>query len=187
MNKSATRNAWSKPLSTTTPPPGIIVDKKPVSNVMRERFLHLQLLLVGQKVTITLTNGAVIDGVLHTFTPFESMAKEHRNKYVIKAPNVVKGEVDIKGGTLIIGADKVSNLHVKSMRLEQSSRTGDSLQTDTDISSGGVNLKDELVMAGNAWTSVGVESDDTRRTGLFGTKIGDLSGKIGQWDQLQAN
>jgi PAB1-binding protein PBP1 len=183
MNKSATRNAWSKPLAA---PPGI-VDKTPVNNVMRERFLHLQLSLVGQKVTMTLTNGAVIDGILHTFTPFESMAKDHRNKYVIKAAHVVKGEVDIKGGTLIIGSDKVSNLHVKSIRLEQSSRAADSFQTDTDISSGGASVKDELVMAGNAWTSAGAEVERNGRAGLFGTKIGDLNGKIGQWDQFQAN
>lgn len=183
MSKSATRNAWSKPLGA---PPGIVV-KTPVKNVMRERFLHLQLSLIGQKVTMTLTNGAIIEGILHTFTPFESMAKEHRNKYVIKAAHVVKGEVDIKGGTLIVGADKVSNLHVKSIRLEQSSRAEDSFQTDTDISSGGANVKDELVMAGNAWTSAGVEVERNGRAGLFGTKTGDLSGKIGQWDQFQAN
>lgn len=183
MSKPTTRSAWSKPL---TAPPGI-VDKKPVRHVMRERFLHLQLSLVGQKVTVTLTNGAVIDGILHTFTPFESMAMEHRNKYVIKAAHVIKGDVDIKGGTLIIGADKVSNLHVKSIRLEQSSRKADSFQTDTDISSGGINVRDDFVMAGNAWTSAGAESEGNGRAGLFGTKIGDLSGKIGQWDQFQAN
>jgi len=183
MIKSATRNAWSKPLAA---PPGI-GDKTPVNNVMRERFLHLQLSLVGQKVTMTLTNGAVIDGVLHTFTPFENMPKDHRNKYVIKAAHVVKGEVDIKGGTLIIGADKVSNLHVKSIRLEQTSRAADSFQTDTDISSGGASVKDELVMAGNAWTSAGAETERNGRAELFGTKIGDLNGKIGQWDQFQAN
>jgi len=196
MSKSATRNAWSKPLAA---PPGLTpaATKKPVEYIMRERFLHLMLSLVGQNITITLSCGAIIDGVMHTFTPFETLAAEHLNKYVIKAAKVIKGNVDIKGGTLIVGAEKVSNIHVKSIRLEQTSRGGDSFQTDADISAGGSNMKDDLVMAGNAWTSTatagtgtgtGTEKvTTTGRAGMFGTKTKELSGKIGEWDQFQAN
>lgn len=186
MSKPATRNAWSKPLAA---PPGLTpAAKKPVEYIMRERFLHLMLSLVGQNITITLTSGAVIDGIMHTFTPFESLSAEHLNKYVIKAAKVVKGDVDIKGGTLIVGADMVSNLHIKSIRLEQTSRGGDAFQTDTDISAGGSNVKDDLVMAGNAWTSAGAEKAPTNgRAGMFGTKTKELSGAIGEWDQFQAN
>jgi len=182
MSKPATRNAWNKPLAA---PPGLVpATKKPVDIIMRERFLHLMLNLVGQTISITLKSGAVIEGIMHTFTPFESLSAEHLNKYVIKSAKVVKGDVDIKGGTLIVGADKVSNVHIKSLRLEQSRHGGDSFQTDTDISAGGGNVKDDLVVAGNAWTT---EKPSNGRAGMFGTKNNDLSGGIGEWDQFHAN
>lgn len=183
MSKPATRNAWNKPLAA---PPGLVpATKKPVDIIMRERFLHLMLSLVGQTISITLKSGAVIEGIMHTFTPFESLSAEHLNKYVIKSAKVIKGDVDIKGGTLIVGADKVSNVHIKSLRLEQSRQGGDSFQTDTDISAGGGNVKDDLVVAGNAWTTEKPSSNG--RAGMFGTKNNDLSGGIGDWDQFHAN
>lgn len=191
MSTKSTRNAWSKPLAGKAPPglaspPGLTPKKPSVNYIMRERFLHLQLSLIGQNVTITLKSGAVIEGVLHCSTLCEGMPDEHRNKYVIRAPKVIKGEVDVKGGTLIVSAEKVSNLHIKSIRLEHA-RGGDAFQTDTDISAGGAGVKDDLVMAGNSWTSAGAEKAGNGRAGMFGTKNNELSGGIGEWNQFEAN
>lgn len=240
MSKAApaTRNAWTKPLAA---PPGLASNPSNTNtstsnttnkqthtntanaNVMRERFLHLQLSLVGQNVSLTLTDGSIVEGVLHTFTPFDNIALEHRNKYVIKAAKVVKGanvdgngDEDNKeddgvvgeGKTLILPAEKVSQLHVKSIRLEQNSRNAnagasDAFQTDTDISSGVDNVNDDLVSAGSAWTNPANSNNDKSkiknqgggngRGGMFGGNVNSnvnveqLGGKIGEWDQFSAN
>ena len=228
MSKAATRNAWSKPLSA---PPGLTTKNTSSlslphktaaanadSNPMRERFLHLQLTLIGQNVSLTLLNGTTVEGVLHTFTPFPSMPMEHRNKYVLKAANVVKGDeknVKINSGIFMVKADEVSNVLVKSVRLEQNPRNGANagadaaFQTDVDISSGGRDGRDgDFVMAGNAWTSGGGNGNSASaansslekggasgsggRSGMFGTKsqahVGEnLTGRIGEWDQFRAN
>ena len=67
-------NAWARPLqqkATTSPPPGMgPPNGVSVPSIHRERLLHLSLTLVGQKVTVTQTNGAVLEGIFHTFTPF---------------------------------------------------------------------------------------------------------------------
>ena len=185
-------------------------------------------------MVLQLIDGSTVQGVLHTFTPFDhpSLPLEHRNRYVIKAARVSKGkgdeekEIDTDGSnsgsgkTIIVEAEKVSQLIVKSIRLEQNSNpqaqpngsgttnghanAGDPFRTDTDISSGVSNQNDDLVEAGNAWTAVegpgagasggGGGLEQSSRGGMFGSKkqpqqpaAEALNGRIGEWDQFQAN
>ncbi len=248
------KNAWNRPLKPVSAPPGLSRrdSNKPGANkasdasknnknsaqpdLLRERFLHLTLALVGQNVTLTLTDGAVVEGVLHTFTPFHmpkgkgrnSVKEDHSNKYVIKAATTThpdaagqESKEQQPGATLIIPAEKVAQMIVKSIRLEQQNRggasggsnhnstSGDAFVTDTDISSGGATVNDDLVMASSAWVTgdgnegggLGGSSNNNNnasnnnnmgRKGLFGTKTataGDdaLRGGIGEWDQFKAN
>eukprot|EP00560_Eucampia_antarctica_P009354 CAMPEP_0197828088 /NCGR_PEP_ID=MMETSP1437-20131217/4732_1 /TAXON_ID=49252 ORGANISM="Eucampia antarctica, Strain CCMP1452" /NCGR_SAMPLE_ID=MMETSP1437 /ASSEMBLY_ACC=CAM_ASM_001096 /LENGTH=212 /DNA_ID=CAMNT_0043429189 /DNA_START=150 /DNA_END=785 /DNA_ORIENTATION=+ len=73
------------------------------------------------------------------------------------------------GCTVLIPSEKVSNLYVKSMRLETTSVVNSKgastrstsngnhqnidFRTDTEISKGGASTSEELVAAGSAWTS----------------------------------
>ena len=146
--------------------------------VVRERFLHLILSMVGQTVVLTTKDGRAIEGILHTFTPFSSLDEEMRNVYVIKGCRSVgavgsagegdkDGEYSVtfeEGSTVIVPSHKVSNVNVKSMRLdatpeaERSSGTGgagdDGFRTDAQIS-GGRGIERGLVEAGLTWTSAG--------------------------------
>lgn len=202
------KNAWSKPLSKVSAPPGL--SNKPSASatsngiapnrqdMLRERFLHLQLSMLGHNVTVSLTDGAIVEGVLHTFTPFSNLPAEHRNKYVIKAAKVTKGNVKgiegSNGGTMIIPCEKVAQVYVKSLRLDHG-HSSQSFRTDTDISSGAATDEKDLVVAGNSWTSPvsngGGGADKHGRKGMFGTAAAaatdDMRGNIGKWDQFQAN
>ena len=105
------------------------------SNLMRERFLHFQIssLAPRRRIAIDWWLHITVQGVLHAFTPFDhpSLPLEHRNRYVIKDARVSKGkgdgekEIDTGGGgggkRIIVEAEKVSQLIVKSIRLEQNS------------------------------------------------------------------
>ena len=175
-------NAWSRPLqpkpkqptSSTPagPPPGMGAPP-----ILRERFLHLTLSMVGQKVIITKADGTVVEGVFHTFTPFQNT----EIKYVLKA---CRGEGVSNGATVIMDAADVAHVHVKSMRLDTSNKTinGDSFQTDVQISGSKPDVNRDLVAAGTAWTSSG----HARAEGLAADRKG-LKGDIGEWDQFKAN
>lgn len=140
-------------------------------NVLRERFLHLCLSMVGQTVTLTQTDGTILEGVFHTFAPFANQPKHIRNTYVVKACRVVVTKEETSsienGSTVLIPVEKVSHVQVKSMRLDSvnvnqasaaSSSAGeaaaDMFRTDAEISGqkGGTQT---LVAAGSAWTSAG--------------------------------
>jgi hypothetical protein len=154
--------------------------------------------MVGQKVSLTQTNGAVLEGVFHTFTPFDSQPQAKRNKYVLKAVQVIQpgtGDlVDIeKGSTVIIPAEKVAILHVKSMRLEAANGSKEGFRTDAEISSQPNNKGRDLVSAGNAWTA---GRNNSRADALMGgletgsrkaAATAPLRGSIGEWDQFRAN
>jgi PAB1-binding protein PBP1 len=235
-------NAWSRPLSLPRAPPGLTNNNKSTTktssslstpattttngtssssssspatiNALRYRFLQLQLSLIGQTVTLTLKNGSILQGILHTFTPFQKKFKNnasYKNQYVIKAVQIIQqgnndnGSDDSKeeedalknidhGSTVIIPAEKVVKLYVKSLRLEDQQRNNnasngngngskhgnamedhDPFRTDTDISSSGVvNKNGDLVHAGNAWTS----SADTNVSGGL-DDFGGLEGSGG--------
>ena len=177
---------------------------------MRERFLQLVLTMVGQRVVLTQTNGSVLEGVLHTFTPFASQPAKTKNKYVLKAVHVVTdkgGERIKKGGTVIVGVEKVVSVYVKSMRIGTNGKEGGAgFRTDTEISKKAGGKTRELVEAGSAWTSgggaaiAGGASSKSRADGLLDKQAarragpgpaanatGPLRGKIGKWDQFQAN
>lgn len=194
-----------------------------IQNSLRERFLDLTLSMVGQSVTVTQTNGIVLEGILHSFTPFESQPSHIRNKYVIKSVRVVdgtKGKPDggvlapmiiAEGSTVILPVEQVSNVLVTSMKLgtfgmnngnsqQQATQSQDMFKTDTEISAEGVGRKGNLVAAGSAWTtggkstnnnSMGGGLDESSNGGGAGSRKaatgGGLGGKIGEWDQFQAN
>lgn len=134
--------------------------------VLRERFLHLILSMVGQSVTLMTKDGRVIEGTLHTFTPFANLANEAMcNVYVVKACHEIGGigMVDdkiVQGSTVVIPAHKVSSVMVKSMRLggmAADTLTGkvvDTFQIDSQIS-GGKGTDHNLIAAGIAWTTTG--------------------------------
>ena len=152
-----------------------------VQNALRERFIGLTLNMVGQKVVITQTNGAVFEGIFHTFCPFASLPAATKNKYVIKACRVIKPpqtssseeeEADkdepqvVDQATVIISADKVACLTAKSMRIDSLSasssnggaapqKSGDGFRTDTEISGGKGGKARDFVAAGSAWTTGG--------------------------------
>jgi len=182
---SSTANAWARPLQSkrnTAPPPGMGPPSKSaaassqssVSFQHRERLLHLSLTLVGQKVVLHQTNGAIVQGIFHTFTPFSSLPADQRNKFVLKEVIIQQQpstETAIKDGiTLIIPASKVVLLHAvgiaaglrDSNKMNGDSNAGEAapskggFATDTQISGSGAGGKaNDLVAAGNAWTTGG--------------------------------
>lgn len=161
-------NAWNKPLqkkkSKSPSPPKDLP-------ALRERYLHLLLTLTGQKVTVTLQNQDVVSGVLHTATPFDGLSDQNRNKYVLKAITVEKGDMK-PGSTLILDMNNVTQLHVKSCKVE--SLANHAAFTDAEISSRVPPKKTkELEKAGSAWTS-----EITKAS---------LKGNISGWDQFKAN
>lgn len=222
--KAPAANAWARPLQAKPgPPPGMgppsSAAKAPLSNgastILRERFLHLNLALVGQKVTITQTNGAVLEGILHTFTPFTGLSPEQKNKYVLKATKTVKPAPDgtttttiSEGATVILPADKVLYLQAKNINLARPAASNGSdgvgpmksgaLVTDTEISKGRAGGNRDLVAAGSAWTTsaggktraeglAGALDDKRKGFGTANNNPSGLSGSIGQWDQFKAN
>ena len=68
---------------------------------LRERYLHLLLTLTGQTVSVTLTNGTILTGILHTATPFVHLTtaaqQQQRFKYVLKAAVTVRGPIRTNG------------------------------------------------------------------------------------------
>jgi hypothetical protein len=227
--KATPTNAWNRPLkakTTTGPPPGMRpADKaKPqktktngngaeMNSILRERLLHLSLTLVGHKVVLTQTNGAVLEGIFHTFTPFPNLSAEMKNKYVLNTVKTVKqptsGEHTIKdGSTVIIPVDKVMYIQAKNVNLDRpaanggpgfgGSKNNSDVMTDTQISGPRSDKDLELVSAGSAWTagagkaaaSAGGLDDKGGMTRKgFGTArpAAGLKGSIGEWDQFKAN
>jgi chemotaxis protein histidine kinase CheA len=144
----------------------------------RERLLHLGLTLIGQKVVLEQTDGAIYEGIFHTFTPFTSVPPEDRNKYVLKEVHIQRPAAASNGGssavkdgsTLIVSADRVVYLHAKNVDLERPDRAAaannmngvggpkstseDAFATDTQISGSRGGKDRELVAAGNVWTSL---------------------------------
>jgi len=181
------------------------------STIHRERLLHLSLTLIGQKVVVTLTDGAVLEGVFHTFTPFDGLDADVKNKYVLNMVKVIKPGKDnsIKNGmTLILAVEKVTQLYAKSINLDRPNKNGagaysgkggnSDLVTDTQISGTRASGNRDLVAAGNAWTSAS-GGKQTRAEALAGSLGGGgtgagkgadtsgLKGSIGGWDQFKAN
>ena len=146
--------------------------------ILRERFLHLTLSMVGQKVLVTKTDGTVLEGIFHTFTPFPGPLK---NKYVFKACKPLNGGDFGTGATLILQADQVSSVFVKSMRLDTKNGNlrEEGFRTDVEISGAKDGKGKDLVAAGSAWT--------TGRADARKMTAGGLGGNIGEWDQFKAN
>mmetsp|Transcript_24754 Transcript_24754/g.52307 ORF Transcript_24754/g.52307 Transcript_24754/m.52307 type:complete len:896 (-) Transcript_24754:1301-3988(-) len=189
---TAPTNAWAVPFNSkskrtanTGPPPGMGLAKSSSaaasqsqssyvsSSVLlqhRERLLHLSLTLVGQKVILQQTNGAIVEGIFHTFTPFSSLPAEQRNKFVLKEILIrqqPKTGTEMKDGiTLIVPSSKVVCLHAKDIasNITSSRNTNGASNgigpngafvTDTQISGNASGRTQELVAAGNAWTAGG--------------------------------
>ncbi len=168
-----------------------------------------------------------MEGIFHTFTPFENLPADQKNLYVLKEIIIQQqpsSEPALKDGvTLVVPASKVAFVHaagVASDLKESKNMNGGSFgegstskgafATDTQISSGTSGRTNDLVAAGNAWTSGGTTNHrnqslepgragmrtatNSRAAALAGNKdqgaaaTADLtSGSIGQWDQFKAN
>jgi len=221
--KASPANAWNRPLKARTPgpPPGMGPNSKANSQgsnsndagtkaMLRDRLLHLTLTLVGQNVTLTQTNGSVLEGVFHTFTPYPNLKAELKNKYALKAVRVVKpptnGDSPVEdGSTVIIPVKKVVHVQAKNVNLDRPTANGGpgftapnakkDVVTDTQISGAKLDNDRELVSAGSAWTSGGKGQggglDDNKggmtRAGFGTARPTGLKGNIGQWDQFRAN
>lgn len=195
-------NAWSRPLKTR-PPPGLTqpaATALPTPNgattpnpVLRERFLHLTLSLVGQRVTLTHTDGSVLEGIFHAATPFADLPPDKKNRFVLKAVQVIEGDKEklVLGSTVVVPADKIVSIHCKSLRLGTSNGKGDAFRTDSEISSTQNDKSRDLVAAGSAWTSGGSAGKASRADVMLGDSprkpIAPLRGNIGEWDQFRAN
>lgn len=142
--------------------------------------------MIGQTVTLTQTNGLVLEGIFHTFAPFENQPADIKNIYVIQACRMIappttesKNVTFENGATVLVPASKVASVHIKNMRLDAanaaeravgSANSEDMFQTDSQIS-GGKGGSDSLVAAGSEWTSapgVGVGGDALERPGGSG-------------------
>lgn len=186
-------------------------------NALRERFIGLSLNMVGQKVTVNQTNGAVFEGIFHTFSPFASLPAATKNKFVIKACRVIKppqtedaadSSQVVDQSTVIISAEKVASLTVKSMRIDtlapgpngsSQQKNIDGFRTDTEISGGKGGRSRDLVAADSAWTTGGGSRADallgplddkdkgSRRKPFPQNNNSGLRGTIGEWDQFRAN
>lgn len=219
--KAGAANAWNKKLPsslqakpTTGPPPGFSLKTDRAQH--RARLLHLSLTLVGQKVILHQTNGAIVEGIFHNFTPFKGLPADQKNVYILKEIIVQEqpsSEPALENGTtLSIPASKVVFVHAVGVASElQEAKTSfgegpsskGGFQTDTQISSGTGGRVNDLVAAGNAWTSGGASNNrnqsleagrgmNSRAAALAGNKqaaaTGDISsGSIGEWDQFKAN
>ncbi len=161
---------------------------------LRDRFLHLTVSMVGQKVVLTQTNGAVIEGLFCTFTPFASQPPSTRNIYVIKACRLIKPPTapdaqltSLKDGeTVMIPADKVSNVLVKSMRLDAvtGSNNGNTTPTTT-IASGATNAASATASAAGAASTKGggdmFQTDGDIASAKHGARSGDLIAAGSAW------
>jgi len=176
---------------------------------LRDRFLHTIQSLVGQSVILTTLNGSIYKGVFHTFTPFAIPASSSRrvksNTYVIKAVQTIKKGKSVvlaEGSTMVIPASSVLEVKVASMRIEgvrPAAAQNNGFSTDTEISRLSGCKEKDLVMASNAWvssptsiTSANNGNPNRWERGLSldkgaSTVSGELSGKIGKWDQFEVN
>ncbi|GAX24102.1 hypothetical protein FisN_9Hh354 [Fistulifera solaris] len=210
-------NAWSKPLQkSVTPPPGLSLSFKSSSAVpsnvdaLRERFLHLLLNMVGQKVQMTLVDGAVYGGIFHTATPFPSLPADQRHKFVLKAVSIIQAPKELSTGvkagqTLVVDMSQVVHLHLKSIRMDaltnnnntnSNNNPNGTFQTDTEISGKNSGGNKGLVAAGSAWTTPIASppssgNGNSRADALLGNAPrpvqAGLQGSIGGWDQFKAN
>lgn len=184
-------NAWSRPLKTTPappattktpplsrqntppPPPGYkaqdavprmtAADELQLRAGHRERALHMWLNLVGTKVSLHLTTGTVLEGIFHTATPLPMAKPSMRNKYVLKAVQVVKsGEEEkediVPGSIVVVDMHKVVQMHVKSLPKAATlgqQRNNQTAFTDTEISGAAAqpDKSRDLQEAGSAWTT----------------------------------
>lgn len=215
-NNIGNRSKPSPSAAASSTPPPVESKEQNERNVLRERFLHLCISMIGQTVTLTQTNGLVLEGIFHTFAPFENQPKDVKNIYVIQACRMVKPPADASegtfenGATVLVPAAKVASVHVKSMRLdaanaaEKGVASDDMFQTDSQIS-GGKGGSDRLVAAGSEWISAGAGggaleapasssrggSDAmnwrSKKSPSSGGVSGNMDGNIGAWDQFAAN
>ena len=178
------------------PPTKPVVVQSPSSSSVffqhRERLLNLCLTLVGRKVTLHQTDGLIVEGILHTFTPFASIPTDQRNRYVLKEILIQQQpvkDIPLKDGiTLVVPASKVVYLHAvdiaTSLRdvnningasigytnLGDGSGSKATFATDTQISSSTTtNRSNDLVAAGNAWTTAGNNSRRSQALGAGGS------------------
>jgi PAB1-binding protein PBP1 len=170
------------------------------SNIHRERLLHLSLTLIGQKVVVTLTDGTVLEGVFHTFTPFDGVEAGMKNKYVLTAVKVTKAVKETKienGSTAILAVERVSSLYGKNINLDRPNQNGGAktakgeFATDSQISGTKSAGGKDLVAAGSAWTTGGKQTRAEALAGALGgagaKDTSGLKGSIGKWDQFKAN
>ena len=212
----AKTNAWARPLQpkrgTTAPPPGMGLPSKSSTATSssslssnsalllqqnRGKLLHLSLTLIGERVILHQKNGAIIEGIFHTFTPFPSLPTDQKNIYVLKEILIRKqstnGTDDIlkDGVTLIVPTSKVVCVHAQNIStdltnddnnnnnssnsnmnggttltsLGAAQGTGsdgdDAFATDTQISNSNDVRNQDLVAAGNAWTTGGGNSNSS--------------------------
>eukprot|EP00529_Nitzschia_sp_RCC80_P004273 CAMPEP_0113482632 /NCGR_PEP_ID=MMETSP0014_2-20120614/23021_1 /TAXON_ID=2857 /ORGANISM="Nitzschia sp." /LENGTH=933 /DNA_ID=CAMNT_0000376159 /DNA_START=624 /DNA_END=3425 /DNA_ORIENTATION=- /assembly_acc=CAM_ASM_000159 len=154
----------------------------------RDKMLSLSAGLVGQKVTVKMTTGTVVEGVYHTFTPFQNIEEDRKNRYVLKEAKVlVRGsggtsdaDVALKeggdGSTLSIPISKVLHLHADKVEVGSFNKNGsggaidgvtNGFATDVQISgtgSGGTNR--DLVAAGSSWTVAPTAGSGRKMQGL---------------------
>jgi PAB1-binding protein PBP1 len=135
----------------------------------------------------------VLEGVFHTATPFADMPSDKKNRFVLKAVHVIKGDTAKvqHGSTVVVPADRIVSLHCKSLRLGSSNGKGEAFRTDTEISLTNNDKGRDLVAAGSAWTSGATTAKVSRADGLLGDgprkPAAGLRGNIGEWDQFRAN
>ena len=139
-------------------------------------------------MTIHKTNGEVIEGIFHTFCPFEGGEKEKKkNVYVVKGTKMIRPANDTtsttsedtvnnningnsktfqEGSTVLVSSTHVSKVHIKSLRLDTSFHPNDDMfRTDAEIS-GQRGGNERLIAAGSVWTSAG---DNNQSGGLEAT------------------
>jgi hypothetical protein len=191
-------NAWSQPLKSR-PPPGLVKPESvpsvlPSENpILRERFLHLVLSMVGQRVTLTHSDGTIMEGVYHTATPYAIFPSDLKNRLVLKAVKVIESKHSKvqNGSTVVVPLESIVTLHCKALRLGTSNGKLDTLRTDTEISSQQNDKTRDLVAAGSVWTNGGNTTKVTRADALLSDNTrkpnSDLKGSIGAWDQFRAN
>lgn len=193
-------------------PPGFVTNAEEEAK-NRDRALQVFLLLLGQSVKCYLKNGLVLEGVLHTATPFE-IGEQYSYVYLLKRCRVVAGKDDSieMGATVTLPMRQVVQLHAQQVKLasliQQKPGASNSFANSTmdgfiDSEIAGTrnssNPKDRsLQAAGSVWTSAGAGPVDN---GSLDTKYNkraealagpgglssSLKGSIGTWDQFQAN
>ncbi|CAN0049425.1 unnamed protein product, partial [Phaeothamnion confervicola] len=164
----------------------------------RERLLGAFKSMIGERVSVQLSEGTALDGVLHLLTPFLIDGAEDF-QVVLKAVRSTQtrddasdGGLDENGASYHFSLSRVVHIRAEHFPMVQRKQPA-GFATDADISgSVQAGVERELQMADQSWVTPAKPmptppSSSSRRGGGRGGGGGGGGGAAGGWDQFEAN